>query len=34
VATIASSANAKFDAVALEFSKKIEEIAKNVADSE
>jgi hypothetical protein len=34
VATIASSANTKFDAVALEMSKRIEEIAKTVSDSE
>jgi hypothetical protein len=34
VATISSSANTKFDAVALEMSKKIEEIAKTVSDSE
>jgi hypothetical protein len=34
VATIASSANTKFDAVALEMSKRIEEIAKTVSESE
>jgi hypothetical protein len=34
VATIASSANAKFDAFALKMSKRIEEIAKTVSDSE
>jgi hypothetical protein len=34
VATLASSANTKFDAVALEMSKRIEEIANTVSDSE
>jgi hypothetical protein len=34
VATIASSANTKIDAVALEISKRIEGIAKTVSDSE
>ena len=34
VATITSSANTKFDAFALEMSKRIEEIAKTVSDSE
>jgi hypothetical protein len=34
VATIASSANTKIDAVALEISKRIGEIAKTVSDSE
>ena len=34
VATLASSANTKFDAVALEMSKRIEEIAKTIRDSE
>jgi hypothetical protein len=34
VATIASSANTKFDAFALETSKRIEAIAKTVSDSE
>jgi hypothetical protein len=34
VATISSSANTKFEAVALELSKRIEEIAKTVSDSE
>jgi hypothetical protein len=34
VATLASSANTKFDAFALEMSKRIEEIAKTVTDSE
>jgi hypothetical protein len=34
VATISSSANTEFEAVALELSKRIEEIAKTVSDSE
>ena len=34
VATLASSANTKFDAFALEMSKRIEDIAKTVSDSE
>jgi hypothetical protein len=34
VATIASSANTRFDAFALEMSKRLEEIAKTVSDSE
>lgn len=34
VATISSSANTKFEAVAFELSKRIEEIANTVSDSE
>jgi hypothetical protein len=34
VATLSRSANTKFEAVALEFSKRIEEIANTVGDSE